>query len=405
MEPIRSTDEFSRRITSTDANNIVIVLDLVAINSEYSTFEQDYVVKFQVALEDLKCTVGLFSLSPAPFPNVTPLMSEAQVQAEIAKIQTEGQKIALGLYTAKGNGPWVYKSRVVLQNHPGDENHVPILVPFLSSNETFLVGGNFRLGVRIEPIWNQPLQAQDYLVISGTYKQVVSFSEKKNDSIAALLRRIETLELALSGRLIDLPPNTLLGRGSSGVGSVEQIPNNFAQLTDIATLTNNLALKAPLESPSFSGPIANTGGQIAFPAVPIPSTNPNTLDDYKEGTWIPSIIGLTSAGSATYSSRIGTFLKIGRLVFCSLFVDWSGHTGTGNMSITGLPYTSSIFAPATVWHSNLSASAGSILQFYIPSGANIIAPRQVPVSGGTEAAVPLDVSASLMISVIYLSSN
>jgi hypothetical protein len=61
MEPARSTEGFSRRITIADANNIVVVLDLNQVNSEYQLFTEDYLVKFQVALEDLKVTVGLSS--------------------------------------------------------------------------------------------------------------------------------------------------------------------------------------------------------------------------------------------------------------------------------------------------------------------------------------------------------
>lgn len=227
MEPARSTDRFSRKITAADSNNIVTVLDLNVINSEYQLFEQDYKVTFQTALEDVKCAVGLFSLAPAPFPETNVLMSEATKNAEVAKVQTEGQKIALGLYTAKGNGPWNYESRIVLQNQGGDENHVPLLVPHLGTNETLLVGGNFKFGVKVEPIWNQPLKAQDYIVVSGTYKQVVSFSSKKKDDIEQLNARIEALELALTGRLTDVPANTLLGRNTT-VGTVQTIPqSNF----------------------------------------------------------------------------------------------------------------------------------------------------------------------------------
>jgi Chaperone of endosialidase len=245
MEPARSTEGFSRRITVADANNIVTVLDLNQVNSEYQIFAEDYLVKFQVALEDLKITVGLSSLSPAPYPNVNALMSDAQQQAEIAKLRTEGQKIALGLYTARGNGPWQYESEVVLMNQ-GGETHVPILVPFLSTNETLLVGGEFKLGVKIEPKWNQPLKVNDYLVIRGTYKQIVSFSSKKKDDINELKARIETLELALEGRLTNLPPNSLLGR-DSGAGIVQNIPQStFAKNSDL-----NAHTSAPDPHPNY----------------------------------------------------------------------------------------------------------------------------------------------------------
>ncbi len=182
MEPARSTGNFNRKITVADSNNIIAILDMNATNSKYQAFEQDYIVEFQAVLEDLKVTVGLMGLAEAPWPDVNALMSESEKMAEIARIRTQGQKISLGLYVATGNGPWQYESEVVLQNQGGSETHVPILVPFLSSNETLLMAGNFKLGVKIEPKWNQPLKATDYLVIKGTWRQIVSFSKKKDDN-------------------------------------------------------------------------------------------------------------------------------------------------------------------------------------------------------------------------------
>ena len=222
MEPARSTGNFNRRITVADSNNIITVLDMNATNAKYQIFDQDYLVEFQAVLEDLKITVGLLSLLEAPWPDTNALMSESATMAEIAKIRTQGQKISLGLYVASGNGPWQYESEVILQNQGGSETHVPILVPFLSSNETLLIAGNFKLGVKIEPKWNQPLKINDYLVVKGTWRQIVSFSKKKDDDVEMLSARIASLELAVNGKLIDLPANTLLGRNSTK-GTVESI--------------------------------------------------------------------------------------------------------------------------------------------------------------------------------------
>ena len=222
MEPARSTGNFNRRITVADSNNIITVLDMNAANAKYQIFDQDYLVEFQAVLEDLKITVGLLNLLEAPWPDTNALMSESATMAEIAKIRTQGQKISLGLYVASGNGPWQYESEVILQNQGGSETHVPILVPFLSSNETLLIAGNFKLGVKIEPKWNQPLKLNDYLVIKGTWRQIVSFSKKKDDDVEMLSARIASLELAVEGKLIDLPANTLLGRNNTK-GTVESI--------------------------------------------------------------------------------------------------------------------------------------------------------------------------------------
>ncbi|MEG3859183.1 hypothetical protein QT974_08685 [Microcoleus sp. herbarium12] len=226
------------------------------VNSEYQIFEKDYLVKYQAVLEDLKITVGLFGLAQAPWPDTNALMSESATMAEIAKIRTQGQKISLGLYVAADNGPWQYESEVVLQNQGGSETHVPILVPFLSSNETLLVGGNFKLGVRVEPKWNQPLKANDYLIIKGTWRQVVSFSKKKDDDVDALAARIAAIELALEGRLINLPDNTVLGR-NEGVGTVQV-------LAKAALLENNCLLSPRSGSTPFN---ANTWLPASFAAV------------------------------------------------------------------------------------------------------------------------------------------
>ena len=79
-------------------------------------------------------------------------------------------------------------------------------------------------------------------------------------------------------------------------------------------------------------------GGIKFPAVQVPSANANTLDDYEEGTWTPVIGGGTIYGACTYAFRAGTYVKIGKMVFISCWIEWTGHTGTGGMRIDGLPF-------------------------------------------------------------------
>src|SRR5215510_10897342 len=42
--------------------------------------------------------------------------------------------------------------------------------------------------------------------------------------------------------------------------------------------------------------------KIAFPSTAVPSADPYTLDDYREGTFVPTIIGQTTAGVGTYQT-------------------------------------------------------------------------------------------------------
>jgi hypothetical protein len=66
----------------------------------------------------------------------------------------------------------------------------------------------------------------------------------------------------------------------------------------------------------------------------------NKLDDYEEGTWTPTIKGATTAGTATYLGRWGNYTKVGNLVTVRFYINVNSFTGTGDMRIAGLPFTS-----------------------------------------------------------------
>jgi hypothetical protein len=64
---------------------------------------------------------------------------------------------------------------------------------------------------------------------------------------------------------------------------------------------------------------------------------PSTLT-LTAATFTPVVRGLTTAGTCTYSVQQGTSILLGSsLRFFSLTVQWTGHTGTGQVAISGLP--------------------------------------------------------------------
>lgn len=78
-----------------------------------------------------------------------------------------------------------------------------------------------------------------------------------------------------------------------------------------------------------------SGAGITFPATQSASTDANTLDDYEEGTWTPSM-----GGTATYTTRVGTYVKIGKVVYIQGRIIMSS-IGTGSTNqISGLPFAS-----------------------------------------------------------------
>ena len=61
------------------------------------------------------------------------------------------------------------------------------------------------------------------------------------------------------------------------------------------------------------------------------------LDDYEEGTWIPTL-----GGNATYTTRQGFYTKIGNVVTVTFYLT-VGALGTGsNRIISGLPFASTV---------------------------------------------------------------
>ena len=86
--------------------------------------------------------------------------------------------------------------------------------------------------------------------------------------------------------------------------------------------------------------IVNKG--IRFPAVQSASTNANTLDDYEEGTWTPSITGNQSSSGQTYDYQVGRYIKIGRNVYCVFELQFTAAgTNSGFATISGLPFATS----------------------------------------------------------------
>lgn len=86
---------------------------------------------------------------------------------------------------------------------------------------------------------------------------------------------------------------------------------------------------------------ASGAGQIKFPATQNASSNANTLDDYEEGTWTPTITGSGGSAQTAYLVQTGEYTKIGRSVSVAFYVRSSGANlsgPTGIAFISGLPF-------------------------------------------------------------------
>jgi hypothetical protein len=127
-------------------------------------------------------------------------------------------------------------------------------------------------------------------------------------------------------------------------------------------------------SKTFSSAINLTSGQIMFPAAQSASADANTLDDYEEGTWTPTIAGAITAGTQTYGTRTARYTKIGRLVNIEFNVAMTALDGTtaGGVLVTGLPFSSAIISGVTLSAiGNLNFDAGYSWVVAYVNGSNI----------------------------------
>ena len=144
--------------------------------------------------------------------------------------------------------------------------------------------------------------------------------------------------------------------------------------------------------------ITLVAGQIGFPATQVPSADANTLDDYEEGTWTP-VLAPASGSSQTYTLQIGSYTKIGRMVFLKghMSINSLGDA-SGDIGIAGLPFPSSSdsnsLSSVNVGHGDsLAITAGHALGGFLNPNSSEISLRVWDAVTGTTAMQASELSA------------
>jgi len=136
--------------------------------------------------------------------------------------------------------------------------------------------------------------------------------------------------------------NTVIGRYSALNAPISQTGSNFIVLSDgdgnVGAYT-----KTGQTFVLPSGTISSGTG-IAFPATQSASSDANTLDDYEEGTWTPTLITTgTNFTSVTYNAATsGKYTKIGNMVYVQGIMETTAvvkGTASGFPLIGGLPFS------------------------------------------------------------------
>ena len=150
---------------------------------------------------------------------------------------------------------------------------------------------------------------------------------------------------------------------------------------DATALTGNLPA---ISGASLTSLPAHTGN-VAFPATQVASADANTLDDYEEGTWTPT---LRSATTTTYNSQQGQYVKVGKCVYvmCKLEINSVGDGSAGLLD--GLPFTvSNAVEQASMGAARWSSALSSFYSVVVnPSGT--VTYCQIYAITGATATVP-----------------
>jgi len=205
----------------------VASLQLPVTQTQHLTWEN---VGVAVLIQSLNLTYYLPSLgsqTPAPALKRTSTLQDRVI--EMQSLESKFPKCQILIFGKNaGEANWIWLNTETIQNS-GNRVNTLKLVPYLSQSDSFVPGRKTQIGIQFiaDSVSNATLpQAGDRLTVQGSvYLDVnpIGADSKKNDEVEGLRTQVATLELALEGRLINLPAGSLLGR-LSGAGTVETIP-------------------------------------------------------------------------------------------------------------------------------------------------------------------------------------
>ncbi len=115
----------------------------------------------------------------------------------------------------------------------------------------------------------------------------------------------------------------------------------------------------------------------------------NALNYYEtNGIFVPNVVGATTAGTTTYTFHGGYYTRVGNVVNFTIFMIWTSATGTGDLTITGLPFASAQVAACPIWYSVLNVGSGKQCVAFL-TGSSIYLYALDPTGSGIATPVSL----------------
>lgn len=126
--------------------------------------------------------------------------------------------------------------------------------------------------------------------------------------------------------------------------------------------------------------------------------NGASLSRLETGTFLPTIAGATTPGTATYTVQEGRFMAIGNLFFFGVVLTWTGHTGTGQLRFANFPITAAVGSNARIWVTQYTGGSPSPNSTGIyctsVSGQNYFPAFEIDINTGAVAPIDINIAAT-----------
>ena len=181
--------------------------------------------------------------------------------------------------------------------------------------------------------------------------------------------------------------NTILGAYNGNQGGLDiRTASNYIVLSDG---DGTIGLSTTFNSSiALNGAVPQSGTGITFPASQNSSSNANTLDDYEEGTFTPTCT-LTTPGTSSTGSQVGVYTKIGNLVTATGRLTFTKGTGSGDLVLGGLPFTSintATYQTTGALSLDTFGVTGKIYQIILVNNTTVPNLNSITQAGGAAAA-------------------
>lgn len=207
------TKTFSFRLTSNYVPNTVIEI------AHFRDIALDVDETAAIYLEEVSLVLQLKNLKLGIFPDYDGDETETEKVMKFNASEERSERFGLQFLSRKNNiGDWDEDVEIICINR-GRKDYISILQPFFTKYQVKILDIKDSYAIKLIDYGYGLIKLTDTIKISIGVKIEIS---KKND-ISIFEARLAALELALQDRLINLPPNTLLGRDLN-TGTVQQIP-------------------------------------------------------------------------------------------------------------------------------------------------------------------------------------